>query len=423
MDKTIVYEKLIFETFLATGYSSPNPPVGCVAVDFASNLLASAHTQITGKNHAERELYQNPPFLANLPLHDLYVTLEPCSHYGKTPPCRDLIIKYKPRYLILGHRDPNPVTQEKHSESMRMYLENGIHTIFSNEVGEISYPFLNGFFSRICKRKPKITIKTAVTNEGYFCPKDKTKVQINQASTSLFLQMLRAKIDAIMVGMGTILQDKPSLDFRIPSFQAIEEGIVKPISERIALLKNESIFWNCLWNFSIDPVIWNLHSLKKEYYQPKRIFMIEGESHSSEWKEFYEKQERLKESYPKTDIIFFLKQDPNCYSKIFKKNLEKIGKTFYPPYTKHADTILEILAEEGVNHLLIEGGNSLYKMFYDSLDVEDTILVVKNPSLFWDQGLLPYFWENLNHHELIWKYTTDSKQGDEIFVYRGRRKG
>jgi pyrimidine deaminase RibD-like protein len=99
------------------GFSSPNPPVACVITDLNDNILSSAHTQKTGFNHAEREAYLKlgENFSEK---HNLYVTLEPCSHFGRTPPCLDLLLKYKPQKVFLGIKDPNPLVKKTNSISI-----------------------------------------------------------------------------------------------------------------------------------------------------------------------------------------------------------------------------------------------------------------------------------------------------------------
>ena len=86
-------------SFKAMGKSSPNPPVACIITDTNNNILSFAETQINGTNHAEREAYSQ---YTSSQSHNLYVTLQPCTHHGKTPPCSDLILKYHPKNLIIG---------------------------------------------------------------------------------------------------------------------------------------------------------------------------------------------------------------------------------------------------------------------------------------------------------------------------------
>lgn len=97
---------------MGMGYSSPNPPVACTITDLDDNILSEAYTQKVGENHAEKEAYRKLGNNFHRP-HKVYVTLEPCSHFGKTPPCLDLILTKKPQKIIIGSRDPNPLVQKK----------------------------------------------------------------------------------------------------------------------------------------------------------------------------------------------------------------------------------------------------------------------------------------------------------------------
>ena len=97
-----ILNHLVQLSFQATGLSSPNPPVACVITDLQGNLLSSGHTDRVGGFHAERRAYQNSQVPLEKDQHIVYVTLEPCSHKGRTPPCIDIILQHQPKALIYG---------------------------------------------------------------------------------------------------------------------------------------------------------------------------------------------------------------------------------------------------------------------------------------------------------------------------------
>lgn len=126
------------------GRTSPNPPVAACLLK-ANGDLISAGTCKAGKSHAERALYEK---ISNPGLHDLYVTLEPCTHYGKTPPCSTLIQEKMPRSLTFGHLDPNPLVAQN------TFSYRGIQLYQEDSLAIASMPFLRGFFQRIKKKSP-----------------------------------------------------------------------------------------------------------------------------------------------------------------------------------------------------------------------------------------------------------------------------
>ena len=211
----LILEKLNRLSFQATGYSSPNPPVACVITDLEGNILSEGHTQRTGRNHAEREAYQN--FAQNyknakkIP-HLVFVTLEPCNHFGRTAPCIDLILENKPVCVYYGLADPNPLVKERNG--FKECEAKGVQVIQSPEIAKIGEAFLSGFISRIETGRPQIFLKSALSKEGFYSDLSKSKISLSNSTSNQISQMLRAKFDAIIVGPITVYVDYPGLDFR-----------------------------------------------------------------------------------------------------------------------------------------------------------------------------------------------------------------
>lgn len=399
---------LQWDSFLATGFSSPNPPVAALATDIHGKILEHAYTQKTGSNHAERELYEKLKKKMNpIPEHILYLTLEPCTHYGKTPPCSNLILEYKPNQLIIGHKDPNPLVEKESQKILKNYFESNIKFIFSNELKDISKSFLNGFFQRIQHKKPKIILKSVVTKEGYYAPNNKNRTQISSNELRPFLQLLRAKVDAIMVGIGTIIHDKPSLTF---------EGI-----ENLDLMVNvspweESIdigFWDSLYEFSKYKITWEHHIEKINDYQPYRIFLIPQDLELNLLDEFLYKQKKIQERYPNSKCIFLIIEKIGIKNNKLINTLENFTNIYYISESNLVDSILSILTELGVNLLVVEGGNFLYSLFYPILNKDDDILIIQNNSISWNNGYQPMFWNQLK--KLKWKKNVNSSESIMVF--------
>ncbi len=338
-----ILAKLSEESFQAQGYSSPNPPVAALITDTEFNIIKSAHTDIYGKNHAERELYFN--FKENIK-HYLFVTLEPCTHFGKTPPCFELIEQYRPIKVFLGESDPNPLVREKNIQSKLKELN--IEYIYLNQIKEISEIYLKGFFSRMKKNRPKLIYKMALSKEGNYCYENKNPVPISNSFSNEYTNLLRAKVDAIIVGPKTIFFDSPKLNLKNIS-----------ISKSF---KANSIYYNKFFKKE------NFEFIKNNFldFSPLRIFLISTKLGFKE--NFLETQNQINQSENRKKTIFILVGDKIEREKLIPKlksitdnkiyELDKITKTeFY-----------FIFQEYNLNQVLIEGGNFLYKIFEDDLD-------------------------------------------------------
>ncbi|EMG01218.1 cytidine and deoxycytidylate deaminase zinc-binding region [Leptospira borgpetersenii str. 200701203] len=164
-------EELRKLSFLSTGESSPNPPVSCLITNVDNTrILAKGRTSPTGGPHAERNAYYE--FVKNgffKEPHNVWVTLEPCTHSGKTPPCLDLILEHKPKTLYYGRKDPNPLVRG--NEGLELCRRRGILVVAEPGLREIAEESLFGFVSRIERKKPSMILKTALSKEGFF-PKE-----------------------------------------------------------------------------------------------------------------------------------------------------------------------------------------------------------------------------------------------------------
>lgn len=354
MTPSHILQELSLNSFLALGFSSPNPPVACVITDENNKILSSAHTQKSGFNHAEKEAYEKLGSNFDVP-HIVYVTLEPCSHFGKTPPCIDLIIKKKPKKVILGSLDPNPIVRQR--DSLNLLKQNGIEYEFSEEIKEISEEFLSGFFMRINKNRPLVLIKSAVSIEGYYKQSSLEKIQITSNESNNISQCIRQSVDGIVVGSSTVKYDLPKLNFRS----------IKKINSSVYPTKN--IYFNSI--FHILSTEYLIKIINDRQNQPYRIFIISN-------KNFPEKQ-------------FFIDQESIGINKtifIQSENLTKENESLLFKYTSNEiynssfenikNTIFDIVNKFGINSILVEGGNSLYKQFVIDLNKEDKIFEIQS---------------------------------------------
>jgi diaminohydroxyphosphoribosylaminopyrimidine deaminase/5-amino-6-(5-phosphoribosylamino)uracil reductase len=199
---------------LGAGYVSPNPMVGAVIVH-NNTIIGEGYHQKYGEAHAEVNAvnnvisqYDNAEEL--LSRSTIYVSLEPCAHYGKTPPCADLIIKYRIPTVVIGCRDPFAEVDGKGIEKLKAA---GIEVI----IGVMQQDCLDlnkRFFTRVQKQRPYIILKWAQTQDGYFAPDDGSQLWITGPEARKLVHKWRSEEDAVLVGKRTAIIDNPRLNIR-----------------------------------------------------------------------------------------------------------------------------------------------------------------------------------------------------------------
>lgn len=339
------------------GYSSPNPPVACVIADLKGNILSEGATRLAGENHAEREAYLKLGEKYTIP-HILYVTLEPCSHFGRTPPCLDLILEKKPVRAVIGIPDPNPLVRAR--DGLKELKNSGIEAVFSSEIAEISKTFLSGFISRIERKRPRIFIKTALSSEGFFTSQDKTRMQISNESSNSAVQLLRSRMDAVLVGPGTVCRDAPSLNFRSAGLKTVK------VDSHI-----NDVFWSSLFEFS-QAGKWSFLNSGAEFYQPWRVFIVSSELFPDQ--AFFEKQKQINTETGSRKCLFFTLGNMDAERL---EQMENVSAHAGCIQMKRFDGLLENLAERGISNLLAEGGNYVYKNISNLLEPEDQIIKIR----------------------------------------------
>jgi diaminohydroxyphosphoribosylaminopyrimidine deaminase / 5-amino-6-(5-phosphoribosylamino)uracil reductase len=204
------YMKRAFDlALLAKEYVSPNPMVGCVIVHY-DRIIGEGYHQKYGGPHAEVNAINSVEETELLPYATAYVTLEPCSHYGKTPPCAHLLVEKGIRKVIVANLDPNPLVAGK---GIAYLKENGIEV----EIGmlaEIGEDLNRRFMKAMRVQMSYIVLKWAETADGFISNADYSLVKISNAMMDIQVHKWRAEEDAILVGMQTVLSDNPSLNVR-----------------------------------------------------------------------------------------------------------------------------------------------------------------------------------------------------------------
>jgi len=198
----------------AQGHVEPNPMVGAVVVKDGI-LVAEGYHEKFGQAHAEVNALANCP-TGQADGSTLYVTLEPCCHQGKTPPCTDAILKAKPRRVVIAMADPFPKVQGGGIEILRSAGIEVAIGICEREARRLNAPYLK----RVEQDLPWVIAKWAMTLDGKLATSQGSSQWISSESARQEVHRLRGRVDAIMVGSGTARLDDPTLTARPPGLRA-----------------------------------------------------------------------------------------------------------------------------------------------------------------------------------------------------------
>lgn len=282
------------------GKTSPNPLVGAVIVK-DGKIIGEGYHEYFGGPHAEVNAINNAT--EDVEGATIYVTLEPCSHYGKTPPCADLLVSKKLSKVIISMIDPNPKVAGNGVEILK---RSGIEVVIgtlekeARKVNEI-------FLKYIKEKKPFCILKTAMTIDGKIATKTGESMWITNEKSRNYVHELRNRVSGIMVGVNTIISDNPSLTTRLERGGTDATRIIVDSSLRIPLdskiLKNNS---------------------------PKKTIVVTTE-----------------------------KADSNKLQEL--KNIEGVEVVITPMKESRVDLnyLFDYLGEKGIDSVIVEGGSTL----------------------------------------------------------------
>lgn len=231
-----VMRKAIDASLDARGLSSPNPPVGAVILDADGMVAGVGHTSAPGGPHAEvAALADAGPRAAG---GTAVVTLEPCNHTGRTGPCTQALIDAGVRSVVYAVSDPNPVASGGHGR----LVEAGL-TVRSGVGAEaVSTGPLSEWLFRVRHDRPMITAKFAASLDGRIAAPDGTSQWITGGRSRDRVHLERSRIDAIVVGTGTVLADNPTLTARHPDGSLRARQPLRVIAGRSELPTDSKIF-------------------------------------------------------------------------------------------------------------------------------------------------------------------------------------
>jgi len=225
------------------GRTWPNPAVGAVVVKDGV-IVGRGWTQAGGRPHAEPEALKRAGEAARAAT--VYVTLEPCSHFGKSPPCADAIIAAGISRVVAAIEDPNPEVAGKGHTKLRAA---GITVDVGLLAAEAARDHA-GHFCRIRDRRPHVILKLAVSSDDKIGAAGHKQVSITGEAARTRVHLLRAQCDAILVGIGTVLADDPLLTCRLPGMAArspvrvvLDRALRIPTGSRLVHSARETPLW------------------------------------------------------------------------------------------------------------------------------------------------------------------------------------
>ena len=291
------------------GWTNPNPMVGAVIVK-DGRIIGEGYHKKCGELHAERNAIAS--LTESAEGATIYVTLEPCCHYGKTPPCTEAIIEQKIKKVVIGSRDPNPKVAGKGAQILR---ESGITVVqdFMREECDRLNPV---FFHYITTKTPYVVMKYAMTLDGKIATKTGASKWITGEPARQEVQHMRHRYMGIMAGIGTVLADDPMLNVRVEGWKS-PVRIVCDSSLRIPLDSN------IVKTAKEVPTIIACTIPKEDKEKSKQDLIIE------------EKIEKL--------------QQAGC--EVIHIGRSKTGVNL--------KELMKLLGEKGIDSILLEGGSSL----------------------------------------------------------------
>lgn len=308
------------------GTVSPNPLVGAVLVK-DGEILGKGYHQIYGGPHAEVNAISNASISENT---TLYVTLEPCSHYGKTPPCTELIIKSKIKKCVIATLDPNPLVSGR---GIKQLKDAGIEVIVG--VLEKEATDLNKVFFKFIKEKtPYLFLKTGITLDGKIATSNYSSQWITNSLAREKVEKYRNFFSGVLVGANTVIQDNPSLTCktsgnRNPYRLILDKDLI--IDESYKVITNNS---------------------------DRKTFIITDEKNIN------------KDIFKKLKEIFFIQFITFSENEDLKEIFKKIGSY-------------------NIDSILIEGGSGVISSFFKK-DLLDGGEIMIAPKILGDNSAIPF---------------------------------
>lgn len=224
----------------ALSLSNPNPHVGCVLLSARGEVIGSGHTQLAGGPHAEVMALRDAQARGkSTEGATAYVTLEPCSHHGRTPPCCDALIAAKVAKVVVSTLDPNPLVAGQGVARLRAAGMEVEVLEADSDAARASRELNIGFFSRMIRKTPWVRMKVAASLDGATALGNGVSQWITGEAARTDGHAWRARACAVLTGNGTVLEDDPMLDVRLvdtprqPHLVIVDSRLETPLTARL----------------------------------------------------------------------------------------------------------------------------------------------------------------------------------------------
>lgn len=351
------------------GLVSPNPMVGAVIVK-GNRVVGRGWHRAFGLAHAEVEAIKMAGKMTEGAT--LYVNLEPCCYYGKTPPCTEAIIRAGIKEVFCSMKDPNPKVQGKGIEELE---HNGVKVrtgILQKEAEELNLSYA----TYITKKRPYFLLKWAQTLDGKLATYNGDSRWITSEETRRFVKELRFSMDGILVGVNTILKDNPSLDYIPPSFQTQKNLLCR-----------------------------------KNYYKIILDPFLKTPSKGRWWEN------------TKSKVLLIISEDvpEDRISAIATRENSEVIKLPCKDNKFSLKILSEKLYEKGMGIIMVEGGSKTLTSFWDEKLVDELMLFTGNRILGGKDSLSPISGENRESfsQSVVIRYLETKKMGEDFFI-RGK---
>jgi diaminohydroxyphosphoribosylaminopyrimidine deaminase/5-amino-6-(5-phosphoribosylamino)uracil reductase len=361
------------------GFVEPNPMVGCVLVKDGNIIGKGFHTKF-GEPHAEVEAIHNAQRCygeESVSGSTCYVTLEPCSHYGKTPPCTSVLQSSGINRIVVAMRDPNPVVNGR---GLQILCDAGLEItehILEEEARSLNAPYL----TLLEKHRPWIIAKWAMTLDGRLATRTGSSQWISGEMSRKIVHRLRSRMDAIMIGSQTALRDNPELTVRLDN--VAPRTPIRIILDSKAALTSE---YRLVQTARQTPVLLVVNPNAPE----KQIKLLQDAG---------------------CEILPLLSEN------IESKNTE--SKNTEHDYRNRTEILMKHLAQRKITNLLVEGGKRLFGTLFD-MQLLDEVHVFIAPKLI--GGELSYSavgGVGLSEMKQAWKLESPEIQiiGQDVYIH------
>ncbi|WP_111561160.1 bifunctional diaminohydroxyphosphoribosylaminopyrimidine deaminase/5-amino-6-(5-phosphoribosylamino)uracil reductase RibD [Rhizobium sp.] len=381
---------------LHLGQTSTNPSVGCVVVRDGT-IVGRGTTAVGGRPHAEPQALAEAGELARGAT--AYVTLEPCSHHGKTPPCADALIASGVARVVISVTDPD---ERVSGRGISMLRDAGImvETGLLEEEGRHS---LAAYLTRQTKNRPYVILKLAVSQDGMIGRMGEGQIAITGPEARAEVQQLRAETDAILVGIGTAVADDPELTVRIPGLEGrspvrvvLDPLLELPLTSKLVrtarqvpviVVGREEVSGSQTGEQGLPPsVLPDISPTRGEIdslsASPQTID-VESSGHPQPISPpVGEMSGRTEGGIPTADI----NAETTAQLDSRRQALESAGVEVVYCHPYHPEQLLPALASRGISSLLVEGGAKTARLFLEAGYI-DRILLYQGPGTIGQGGI------------------------------------